>query len=112
MNLIYEQLLSVCSGKKKEKKVDIQYLHLISSLYILQKKHEGQCKIEDLWVGWWLYNRSQRLNLNKLHKGPLADLIWQICKLWNLWFLKRRFFKIHLHISPCKIGDPKGRGQF
>ena len=44
-------------------------------------------------------------NLNKLDRGPLADSIYQISRLFARWFQK--IISCFPYISQCKTCDPK-----
>ena len=43
-------------------------------------------------------------HLYKLGRKPFGDASYQISKLWAMWFLRRRFFKIFL----LKTDKPQG----
>ena len=49
----------------------------------------GQCKTCSPGTA---YFGLQGHNLNKLGTGPLGDAIYQISRLYDLWFQTRRFF--------------------
>ena len=48
-------------------------------------------------------------NLNKLGRGSLDNVTYQISRLLAMWFLVRRFFSCFPFISLC---DPRGRPIF
>ena len=95
---------------------------------------DAPCKISKLWGLWFQRRRFFNIvpmcisieimwplgqghfwphihYLNNFGRDPLDDAPCKISELWGLWFQRRRFLNISLHIS-IGIMWPLGRGQY